>query len=137
VNDVFLGIIAVATLAIAIGQIGVMVTAGLLAKRLARLAEQLERDVKPFIGHLNAMGRDASRATALAAAQVERADQLFGDLAVRLDDALNAVQASLGVPAREGRAILSAFRAFLQVIRDMRRGARPRTRGEEDDALFI
>jgi hypothetical protein len=37
VNDLFLGIIAVATLAIAIAQIGVMVVAGLLARRIGRL----------------------------------------------------------------------------------------------------
>ena len=39
-NDVFLGIIAAATLAIAIAQIGVMVVAGRLARRLERLTER-------------------------------------------------------------------------------------------------
>jgi hypothetical protein len=138
VNQVFLGIIAVATLAIAIAQIGVMVAAGRLARRVDRLAEQLDRDVRPLFGHLNAIGRDASRAAALAAAQMERADKLFSDVAVRIELGLNNIQSTLGVPAREGRALLSGFRAAIQAIRDLRQDARARqSRSEDEDALFI
>jgi hypothetical protein len=138
VNQVFLGIIAVATLAIAIAQIGVMVAAGRLARRVDRLAEQLDRDVRPLFGHLNAIGRDASRAASLAAAQMERADKLFSDVAVRIELGLNNLQSTLGAPAREGRALLSGFRAAIQAIRDLRQDARARqSRSEDEDALFI
>jgi hypothetical protein len=138
VNQVFLGVIAVATLAIAIAQIGVMVAAGRVARRVERLAEQLDRDLKPLFGHLNAIGRDASRAAALAAAQMERADKVFGDVAVRIELALNNLQATLGAPAREGRALLSGFRAAIQALRELRHDARARqSRSEDDDALFI
>lgn len=137
-NDVFLGVIAVATLAIAIAQIGVMVVAGRLAKRVERLAEQIDRDLKPLFGHLNAIGRDASRAAALATAQVERADQLFSDLAGRIELTLNSVQATMGVPAREGRALLAGLRAAIQALRELRQDGRPRqTRSDDEDALFI
>lgn len=137
-NQVFLGVIAVATLAIAIAQIGVMVAAGRVARRVERLAEQLDRDLKPLFGHLNAIGRDASRAAALAAAQMERADKVFGDVAVRIELALNNLQATLGAPAREGRALLSGFRAAIQALRELRHDARARqSRSEDDDALFI
>jgi hypothetical protein len=136
--NVFLGIIAVATLAIAIVQIGVVVAAGRLARRIDTLAEQLERDVKPLFGHLDAIGRDVSRAAALATAQVERADQLFADVALRIEQGLNNVQSTLGAPAREGRAIFSALKAAFQAIRDLRPGARSRQgRTEDEDALFI
>lgn len=136
--DVFLGIIAVATLAMAIVQIGVIVAAGRLARRVDTLAKQIEREVHPLFGHLNAIGRDASRAAALATAQVERADKLFGDVAARVEQALDNVQETLGAPAREGRAFLSAFKAAFQAIRDMRRDARSRqARGDDEDALFI
>jgi hypothetical protein len=136
--NVFLGIIAVATLAIAIVQIGVVVAAGRLARRIDTLAEQLERDVKPLFGHLDAIGRDVSRAAALATAQVERADQLFADVALRIEQGLNNVQSTLGAPAREGRAIFSALKAAFQAIRDLRPGARSRHgRTEDEDALFI
>ena len=136
-NDVFLGIIAVATLAIAIAQIGVMVVAGRLARRIERLSERLDQEIRPLFVHLNAIGRDAARTASLAAAQVERADQVFGDIAARIDQTLNSLQASLSVPAREGRAMLSAIRAAVQAIRDTRRNGRRQGRGDDEDALFI
>ena len=136
-RDVFLGVIAVATLAIAIAQIGVIIAAGLMARRVARMVDQFERDVKPLFGHLNAIGSDASRAVALATAQVERADKLFSDVAVRVEQTLNAVQTSIGGPARDGRAMMAALRAAFQVIRDMRTGRTRRGRGDDEDALFI
>jgi hypothetical protein len=136
-RDVFLGVIAVATLAIAVAQIGVIIAAGLMARRVGRMVEQIERDVKPLFGHLNAIGADASRAVALATAQVERADKLFTDVAGRIEQTLNAVQASVGGPAREGRAMIGAFRAAMQAIRELRNSRARQGRGEDDDALFI
>ena len=137
-RDVFLGVIATATLLIAVGQIAMMLAAGRMARRLEQVVEQFERDVKPLFGHLNAIGRDASRAATLAAAQVERADRLFSEIAARVDYTLNALQASIGGPVREGRALMSAFRAAMQAIRELRRDGRTRQgRGEDDDALFI
>lgn len=136
-RDVFLGVIAVATLAIAIAQIGVIIAAGLMARRVGRMVDQLEREVKPLFGHLNAIGNDASRAVALATAQVERADKLFTEVAGRVEQTLNLFQASIGAPAREGRAMLGAFRAALQAIRDLRSGRRRQGRGDDEDALFI
>jgi hypothetical protein len=137
-RDVFLGVIAVATLATAVAQIVVIVAAGLMARRVGRLVEQFERDVKPLFGHLNAIGNDAARAVSLATAQVERADKLFGDVALRVEKTLNGVQASIGGPAREARALLSAFRAAMQVVKELRRNGRARQgRGDDEDALFI
>jgi hypothetical protein len=138
VTDVFLGVIAVATLAIAIAQIGVMVVAGLLAKRVGRLAEQIDRDLKPLFAHLNAIGRDASRTAALASAQMERAVVLCADIVGRVELVLDNIQSALGTPAREGRALLSGFRAAIQAIRELRQDGRTRQRRSEDeDALFI
>jgi predicted PurR-regulated permease PerM len=136
--EVFLGIIAAATLAIAIVLVGVLVFAGRLARRIMRLADQVERELQPLVGHLNAIGRDASRAATLATAQIERADRLVADLGQRLEHILNLVQTSLVAPAREGRAVLAAFRAGLRAIRDLREHARAhRARAEDEDALFI
>ena len=136
-SDVFLGVIAVATLAIAVAQVGIFIAAGRTARRIGRVVEQIERDMKPLFGHLNAIGNDASRAVALATAQVERADKLFADLAVRVDQTLNVVQSSLATPAREGRAMMSAFKAALQVLRELRSPRGRQGRGDDEDALFI
>ena len=136
-SNVFLGVIAVATLAIAIAQIMVIIVAGRAARRVAEIAEQLERDVKPLFGQLNAIGSDAARAASLATAQVERVDRLFADVALRLDETLNAVQHTVIGPVREGRAVLSAFRAALQAIRELRHGRARQGRADDEDALFI
>ena len=136
-RDVFLGVIAVATLAIAIAQVGVIIAAGLMARRVGRMVDQLERDVKPLFGHLNAIGSDASRAVALATAQVERADKLFADVTGRIEQTLNTLQTSIGAPAREGRAMMGAFRAAIQALRELRSGRARQGRGDEEDPLFI
>jgi len=136
-RDVFLGVIAVATLAIAVAQIGVIIAAGLMARRVGHMLDRIEREVKPLFGHLNAIGADASRAVTLATAQVERVDKLFADVAVRVEQTLNVVQTSIGAPAREGRAMMSAVRAALQTLRDLRKGRRRQGRGDDEDALFI
>lgn len=137
-TEVFLGIIAVATLAMALAQVGVVIVAGLAVRKVARLAETVEKELKPVFGHLDAIGREATRAAALTTIQVERVDKLFGDVAVRLDQALDNVQSSIEAPVREGRALVSAFKAAFQAIRDMRQNGRSRQgRGEEEDALFI
>jgi hypothetical protein len=137
-SEVFLGVIAVATLAIAVSQIAVIVLANQATRRIAELAEQFERDLRPLYGQLNSIGNDAARAASLAAAQVERVDHLFGDVALRFEQTLKAVQDTVIGPVREGRAVLSAFRAALEAIRELRRNGRSRPgRAEDDDALFI
>lgn len=134
--ELFLGIIAVATLITAIVQVGVLIAAGLMARRVQRLVERAETEIKPLFAHLNAIGRDASRAAALATAQVERADRLFADVAQRLDETMINLQTIVTKPVREGAAMLAAFRAVVDVLRHARSG-RGRTRAEDDDALFI
>jgi hypothetical protein len=134
--ELFLGVIAAATLVMAIAQVGVLVAAGLLARRIERLTDRIDRELTPFFGHVTAIGRDASRAAALAAAQVEHADRLFADLVQRVDRLMNTVQTAVGVTAREGAAILAGFRAALTVIRETRASG-ARARAEDEDGLFI
>jgi hypothetical protein len=136
--EIFLGILAAATLTMALVQVGVIIAAGLAVRRAAKFMDRVEARIEPLFHHADAIGRDVSRAAALATAQVERADKLFSDVAVRVEEALDTVQASLGAPAREGRALWSAFRAAFQAIRDLRQDGRGRQgRADDEDALFI
>jgi hypothetical protein len=135
--EVFLGIIALSTLVTAVIQVGIIIAAGRLARRVAGLVDQADRELRPAFDHVNAIARDAARAVALATAQVERADQLFSDVSKRIEETVMAVQSTIIAPAREGKALLHALRAAMDVIRDARRRARARQRGEDEDALFI
>jgi len=134
--ELFLGVIAAATLVTAIAQVGVLVAAGMLARRIERLTDKIDRELTPFFEHVNAIGRDASRAASLAAAQVERADRLFVDLVQRVERLMNTVQVAVSGTAREGTAILAGVRAALTAIREMR-ARRARARAEDEDGLFI
>lgn len=131
----FLGLIACATLATAIVQVCVLVAAARVARRLDRLTDRVEQELKPLFGRVDAIGREASRAASLATGQVERVDQVFGDLVQRLDQTLNVLQTVVARPAREGVAMLAALRAATDVLRRLR--PRGRSRPEDDDPLFI
>lgn len=135
-GEIFLGVIALATLSTAIVQIGVLVAAARLARRLEHLSDSVEERLKPIFSHLDNIGRDASRATAIAGAQVERVDSLFADTVQRLENTMDTLQHAVSIPAREGAALLAGVRAVFGSVRDSRRG-RSRTRGEDEDALFI
>lgn len=135
--NTFLGVIAVATLVIAIVQVGVLVAAGLLARRVAKLTSEVETNLRPLFTHLDSIGRDAARAASLATTQVERADRLFAEVTGRVEDGLGAVQQALQVPAREGAALLSAVRAAMSAFKGGPAGRRNRSRADDEDALFI
>jgi hypothetical protein len=134
-SAIFLGVIAVATVAMAVVQVGVIVAAGRLARRVERLADEIEEELKPLFANVNAIGRDASRAMALATAQVERVDKLFADITAKVDETVTTLQSNLIAPAREGRALLAAFRAVIAAIRNAR--SRAGQGQDEEEALFI
>ena len=136
---VFLGAIALATLTMAVIQVGVIVYAGRLKWRMDRLAETVEQDLKPLMGRLKEMGGDAARVTSLAVAQAERVDQLFAEFSQRSDHILSLVQNAVVVPAREGMAVLEGLRAGLAALRSLaeRRASQPSGTAEDEEALFI
>lgn len=132
---VFLGIIAMATLVTAILQVVVLVAAAQLVKRVGRFVDIIEQDVRPIIASVGSIARDASRVASLAAAQVERADQMLSSTVHRLEDLLSHVQTLVSNTMREGNALMMGVRAVMAAIRAFQ--GRRRRRGEDDEALFI
>lgn len=141
---IFLGVIAVATLATAVIQIALIVHAIRLARQVARLSgrvtrvvDDVEREIKPLLASATAVGHDAARVSSLAVAQAERVDRVFDDLVRRMEQTLTAVQrvASVVSPTREWAAILAGLRAAYLALSRSRRSETRRT--EEDEALFI
>jgi hypothetical protein len=138
VSDVFLGIIAVSVLMMAVVQVAVVVLALRASERITKLTSQFEQEIRPVVANLQTITSDAARATAVAATQVERADKLFNDVAIRLDQTLAAVHNSVLGATRGGGAWLAGLKAALAVLRDLRQAPRTRSAGvEEEDALFI
>ncbi|MCM3880766.1 MAG: hypothetical protein ND807_11725 [Vicinamibacterales bacterium] len=136
--EVSLGVIAVATMAMALMQVGAAVCGWVLARRIARLVGQIEHEMKPLADNLNAVARDAARATALAAVQVERVDRLVGDLAEKIDETASTIQRAVIAPIRDGAALMAGLRTVLELFRELSKGARAARAGrDEEDALFI
>lgn len=135
--EVSLGVIAVATLTMALVQVSVIVYGWMLARRISRLVGQIEQEMKPLADSLNAMARDAARATALAASQVERVDKLFTELTTKIEHTASTIQKSIVSPLRDGAAVMTGIRAAIEVFRDLTRSRSARGRNEDEDALFI
>lgn len=136
--EVFLGVIAFATMTMALIQVSVIVFGWILARRVNRLMGQIEQEMKPLAESVNAMARDAARATSLAAGQVERIDKLVGDLAAKIEETVSTVQDAIVRPLRDGAAMMAGVRAAIDIFREVTRRPRSaRSRSDEEDALFI
>jgi hypothetical protein len=140
VTDVFLGLIAVATIAMAVGQIGLFLAALRLTRRVEALAAQVERDLGPLAERLTRVADNLQQVTGLAAAQFERLDRLFAGASKRADDTLSLVHGAVVGPIREGLAVVAALRGVLGAVRSFRRGSGPSravSRFDDEDPLFI
>jgi predicted PurR-regulated permease PerM len=135
--EVSLGVIALATLTMALVQVSVIVYGWMLARRISRLVGQIEQEMKPLADSLNAMARDAARATALAASQVERVDKMFTELTTKIEHTASTIQKSVLSPLRDGAAVMTGIRTAIEVFRELARSRSARGRNEEEDALFI
>lgn len=142
-TDVFLGVIAVSTLAMAIGQVAAVIIAARAARRVGDRLGQLEETIRPIVANVQRISDDAARAVSLAAEQVERADRLMDDLVRRVDETMTALQETILGPARRGFAIIETVRDVIGAFFDRGpRQSRPRPHGPspaaaEDDASFI
>jgi hypothetical protein len=143
VTDVFLGIIAVSTLAMAIGQVTAVVVAARAVRRVGDRLGQLEETIRPIVANVQRISDDAARATSVATAQVERAERIMDDVARRVDETMTALQDTILGPARSGWAFVSTLRDVLGAF--FNRGPRqsrgrphgPSRSAAEDDASFI
>jgi hypothetical protein len=136
--EVFLGVIALATFTMAAIQVGIIVYGLGVARRVERLLSQIEREIKPLAESINTITVDAVRISSLARGQVERIDRLVTDLSVRIEETASTVNSAILRPLRDGAAIMAGVKAAIEVVREIMPGsAAKRTRGEDEDALFI
>jgi len=140
-GELFLGIIAFAMLVMALIQVGAIFAGLRLAKRVDQIATQLDRDIKPILANLTTLSNEATRTAALAAKQVERFDQVFAELAQRVDTTLAAAQSFVTGPAKQGVAIFAGVSALIDSFRGLREASRRRQTSrpvvDEEESLFI
>ncbi len=136
-SEVFLGVIALATLLMSIVQVSALVAILAVARKAQQSLSELQRDVRPLLAKANAIADQASHTATVASVQAEKIDRLVTDLAQRVDQTAGVVQQAIITPAREGMAIVAALKAGLQALQGFRERPRhPRT-ADEEDPLFI
>ena len=132
---VFLGVMAVALVAMAAAQVVLALHASRLARQASETIESIRRDVRPLIEKAHRVTDEAARATAMAAAQVQRLDRLMQVTTERVDETLGIVQHAILQPVRQGAAVVAGIRAAIDVLRGWR--ARSRQAHDDDEALFV
>lgn len=139
--EVFLGVVAVSVLVMAGIQVGALIAGFKLMRRVEQVSQQIEQDIKPLIDNLTSVATEAARTASLASKQVERVDQLFGQVVTRVDETLAVAQKFIQGPARNGMALLSgvqaAFSAFRGIRESSRRRKNARPGADDEDSLFI
>jgi hypothetical protein len=136
-SETFLGIIAAATLVMALIQVGAIVAILRIVRQAQQTMADVQRDVKPLLLKVTAVADEASRTAVLATAQAQKIDRLVSDLAVRVDETAGVVQHAIITPAREGMAIVAALKAGLESLRGFRERPRHGRAGDDEDPLFI
>jgi hypothetical protein len=116
-SAVFLGVIAVATLTMAVIQVGVLIGATRAAKKAGDAFDRIEAALQPVLTRTEGLAHDTSRLVARAGASLDRADQLIGTVETQVARASHAVEAGVKVPAREATALLAGVQAAVTTFR--------------------
>ena len=112
-----LGAIALATMVMAIVQVGMIIYGARLARRVNRLVDVVEREIQPVVQRVNTMSEDAARASSLAVAQVERVDRVCARLTARVDEVMDTAQEAVVEPVRYVAALIQALRVGVAAMR--------------------
>ena len=135
--DIFLALIALATVVMALIQVGAVIIAARLGRRVQQMMTTIQEEVRPLIARANSVAEDASKTAAIASAQAQKIDTLVTDLTRRVEETSVLVQQAVVTPARETLALVAGIKAGLAALRGLR-DFRGRTgRVEEEDPLFI
>lgn len=132
---VCLAAIAVSMVVLATVQIAVLLRMARLAQQASAAIDEIRHEVRPLIAKVHRIADDASRATTLALAQVERIDRLLSTTAERLDEAVTTVRQVVAAPLRGGSVLIGVLRAAVALFGEWRQSGRhPR---EDEDAMFV
>jgi hypothetical protein len=116
-SDVYLGVIAAATVAMALVQIGVLVAGIIAVKRMNEALVRFEDSARPVLAHVDDLVVDATASIASVRAQLDRVEQQAVHVLTRTDQAVQQVRHYLVAPAREGIALAAGARALVGGLR--------------------
>ena len=138
-NTLFLGLIAAATVVMAVVQVGVVVVLIRLSRRVDEVSRRVEREIGPLTERLTKVADNLQQATGLASVQVERIDRLLSSATRRAEETMGLIQGAVVGPMREGLAVIAAIRGVVGAFKSFRGGdgGRGSSRFDDEDPLFI
>jgi hypothetical protein len=116
-SDVYLGVIAAATLVMALVQLGVLIAGIMAIKRMNAALVRFEDSARPVLARVDTLVVDTTEAIAAARAQLDRVEQQAVHVLTRTDQAVQQVRHYLVAPAREGIALAAGARALVGGLR--------------------
>jgi tetrahydromethanopterin S-methyltransferase subunit B len=116
-SELFLGVIAAATLVMAVIQAGLVIWGIVLVRRVSAAVEKMEGAVEPVLSRLDAVANEALVSMAAARSQMDRLEQMTSGVVYRLDQTVRQAQSYLLAPARQGAALLAGARAAVLAFR--------------------
>jgi hypothetical protein len=141
---VFLGVIALASVVQGAFLVALMLAGRRLSRRIDALQGRIDRDVTPALENFSRVGRAAAEIADLATLQARRLDLLLADTVEKIEETTALVQRFVVRPLRPLGGILAFLKGvqrgmevYLQFDRDRAAVTRRRSRGDDDEHLFI
>jgi hypothetical protein len=144
---VFLGLIALGSLAQAGFLIGLALAGMRIARRVDELNARLDRELKPALENLTRVTRAAAEIADLATLQARRVDLLLADTIDKIEETTGVIQQFVVRPLKPIGGVFAFLRGIqrgLEVYTQLGRGApgppqahRRRSHTEDDEHLFI
>ena len=94
-SDLFLGVIAAATLVMALVQVGAIIAAVRVTRQAQQAIQSIHQEVKPLLARAQSIAEEASKTVALATVQAQKVDRLITDLSQRVDETVAEVVAQV------------------------------------------
>jgi hypothetical protein len=115
-SETFLGIIAVSALVMAIVQVGVLIGAFVMIKRLSDVVTRIEFATKPVLARIESLAMDTADSIAVVRAQIDRVEDTALGVLERADQAIQRVEHYLLAPARQTMALAAGARAVFGAL---------------------
>ena len=128
-GEVFLGIIALATLITGIFHLGLTIAAIRMMKRMNQLTDRVEDAIQPTVARLDAFVDQAAHVVARASTQLHRAEVVFDDIGEQASRVSSTLRTLVTMPKRESAALAAGARAALTMLTK----GRPATNGPGAD----
>ena len=110
-GEVFLGVIAFATLITGIFHLTLTIAAVRMMKKMHQLTDRVEQAIEPTVARLDKFVDQAAHVVTQASTQIERAEHAFDDIGEQASRVSHTLRTLVTMPQRESSALAAGARA--------------------------